>query len=42
MKPWAQQIDELVVAGSYVDALALLETIDQALLPDKVFGKHSI
>jgi hypothetical protein len=36
MKPWSEQIDELVYDGSYSDALALLETIDEALLPDKV------
>jgi hypothetical protein len=37
MKSWAEQVDELVAAGSYVDALALLDTIDQAVLPDKVW-----
>ena len=36
MKPWSEQIDELVLAGKYSDALALLDTIDEALLPDKV------
>lgn len=36
MKPWAQQIDELVSDGFYADALALLDTLDQAVLPDKV------
>lgn len=36
MKPWPEQVDEQVEAGSYADALALLESIDRALLPDKV------
>ena len=36
MKPWGEQIDELVEAALYSDALALLESIDAALLPDKV------
>lgn len=36
LTPWSQQIDELVNAGSYSGALALLDTIDAALLPDKV------
>ncbi|KAH7884496.1 hypothetical protein F5I97DRAFT_2037539 [Phlebopus sp. FC_14] len=35
MKPWAEQIDELVQKGVYEDALTLLETLDPALLPDK-------
>ncbi|KZT07657.1 uncharacterized protein LAESUDRAFT_742773 [Laetiporus sulphureus 93-53] len=35
MKPWSEQIDELVEAGSYSDALALVNSIDDALLPDK-------
>ncbi|PSR72950.1 hypothetical protein PHLCEN_2v11187 [Hermanssonia centrifuga] len=35
MKPWGEQIDELVDAGSYADALALLESIDSVVLPDK-------
>ncbi|KAJ7052608.1 hypothetical protein C8F01DRAFT_1170573 [Mycena amicta] len=35
LKPWGAQIDELVAAGQYSDALALLETIDAATLPDK-------
>lgn len=41
MKPWAEQIDELVQEGQYADALALLDTIDEAVLPDKV-GKRYI
>jgi hypothetical protein len=36
MKPWSEQVDELVRDGLYSDALALLATIDEALLPDKV------
>ncbi|KAF8896557.1 vacuolar sorting protein 39 domain 2-domain-containing protein [Infundibulicybe gibba] len=35
MLPWAAQLDELVVAGQYADALALLDTIDVTVLPDK-------
>ncbi|KAF8207076.1 hypothetical protein K438DRAFT_1713917 [Mycena galopus ATCC 62051] len=35
MKSWDAQIDELVVAGQYSDALALLDTIDIVALPDK-------
>ncbi|KAE9401526.1 hypothetical protein BT96DRAFT_956547 [Gymnopus androsaceus JB14] len=35
MKPWADQLDELVLAGRYSDALKLLETIDARSLPDK-------
>lgn len=37
MEPWGEQIDELVRNGSYLPALALLESIDETLLPDKVF-----
>jgi len=36
MKPWAEQIDELVQVGQYADALVLLDTIEEAVLPDKV------
>lgn len=36
MKSWEEQLDELVQTGHYADALALLETIDEAMLPDKV------
>lgn len=36
MKSWPEQIDELVQAGQYADALALLDTIDQPMLADKV------
>lgn len=36
MKPWSEQLDELVVKGHYSDALALLENIeDDGSLPDK-------
>ncbi|KAI0267682.1 hypothetical protein BC834DRAFT_923439 [Gloeopeniophorella convolvens] len=35
MKAWGEQVDELVDAGRYSEALALLETIDPAVLPDK-------
>lgn len=36
MKPWGEQVDELIDATNYAEALALLNTIDAALLPDKV------
>lgn len=35
MKSWPEQIDELVQAGAYSEALALLDTIEQPLLSDK-------
>ncbi|OCH95424.1 hypothetical protein OBBRIDRAFT_816580 [Obba rivulosa] len=35
MKSWSEQIDELVQAESYADALALLDTLDPAILPDQ-------
>ncbi|EAU85277.2 rab guanyl-nucleotide exchange factor [Coprinopsis cinerea okayama7 len=35
MKPWPEQLDELVLAGHYSDALSLLDTLDEASLPDK-------
>ncbi|KAG6816641.1 hypothetical protein H0H87_004387 [Tephrocybe sp. NHM501043] len=35
MKSWADQLDELVKDGQYADALALLDTLDEAVLPDK-------
>ena len=46
MKPWSEQVDELVRDELYSDALALLETIDEALLLDKVriiisYAQHS-
>ena len=36
MKSWGEQIDELVAAGSYLDALSLLDTLDIAVVSDKV------
>lgn len=36
MKSWGDQLDELVVAGSYLSALSLLDTLDVAVVPDKV------
>ena len=36
MRPWSEQIGELVEAGSYADALALLDIVDVTALPDKV------
>lgn len=41
MRPWSEQVDELVEVGSYAEALALLDTVDVAVLPDKV-GYHAI
>ena len=38
MKAWGDQIDELIVAGSYLGALSLLDTLDVAVVPDKVGG----
>ncbi|TBU49828.1 hypothetical protein BD309DRAFT_850781 [Dichomitus squalens] len=35
MKPWNQQVDELVDAGAYADALSLLVSLDSALVADK-------
>ncbi|RXW25536.1 hypothetical protein EST38_g333 [Candolleomyces aberdarensis] len=35
MKPWSEQLDELVRDGEYSDALALLDSLDEATLPDK-------
>ncbi|KAI0073891.1 hypothetical protein K474DRAFT_1626886 [Panus rudis PR-1116 ss-1] len=42
MKPWGQQLDELVEVESYAEALSLLETLDQAILPDKDKRYHLI
>jgi hypothetical protein len=42
MKPWVEQIDELVLAGRYADALALLDTVEEAVLPDKVVQTISL
>lgn len=36
MKSWGEQIDQLVVCGSYLNALSLLEILDTAVVPDKV------
>src|SRR6202035_2295008 len=36
MKSWVEQVDELVSVEQYADALALLDTVDQAVLSDKV------
>ena len=36
MKSWNEQVDELVRNGAYADALALLDSLDAAVLPDKV------
>ncbi|KAF9472733.1 hypothetical protein BDN70DRAFT_886627 [Pholiota conissans] len=35
MKPWSDQLDELVLAGQYSDALALLDALDDTAVPDK-------
>lgn len=35
MRTWTEQVDELVAAGSYAEALALLDVIDPSALPDK-------
>ncbi|ESK95857.1 rab guanyl-nucleotide exchange factor [Moniliophthora roreri MCA 2997] len=35
MKPWSEQISELVQSGQYADALKFLDTVDQAVLPDR-------
>ncbi|KAF7795997.1 hypothetical protein EIP86_007166 [Pleurotus ostreatoroseus] len=42
MKSWGEQVDELIEAGSYADALALLDTIDTALLPDKELRQRTV
>lgn len=36
MKTWVAQLDELVEEQRYSEALLLLDTLDQAVLPDKV------
>ena len=36
MKPWSDQIDELVVHGKYSDALDLLNSLDDSMLADRV------
>ncbi|KAH9481762.1 Vacuolar morphogenesis protein 6 [Psilocybe cubensis] len=35
MRPWTEQIDELVLDGKYSDALALLDTLDESSISDK-------
>ena len=35
MQSWEQQVDELVDSGSYMEALSLLDTVDQVMMPDK-------
>ncbi|EJD37691.1 hypothetical protein AURDEDRAFT_116691 [Auricularia subglabra TFB-10046 SS5] len=35
MRPWSEQVDELVAKGAYADALALVDTLDNNALPDK-------
>ncbi|KAJ3506301.1 hypothetical protein NMY22_g17296 [Coprinellus aureogranulatus] len=35
MKPWAEQIDELVLHGKYADALDLLNSLEDSMLPDR-------
>jgi len=41
MRPWGTQIDELVDSEEYVQALALLESLDKAVLSDKVGSTNS-
>ena len=36
MKTWTEQLDELVLAEQYSDALGLLDVVDEAMLLDKV------
>ncbi|MBW0468986.1 hypothetical protein O181_008701 [Austropuccinia psidii MF-1] len=35
MKPWDNQIDQLIEKGEYVEALALIESLDKRNLPNK-------
>ena len=42
MKSWGEQVDELIDAGKYAEALALLDTIDPVLLPDKVCARAAV
>jgi hypothetical protein len=37
MRSWEEQIDELVETGRYAEALSLLDSIEDPLLPDKVY-----
>ena len=41
MKPWTEQIDELVLEKKYSDALALLDVLDDEQVSDKVITFHS-
>lgn len=41
IKPWTEQIDELVLNEIYSDALALLDVLDDEQVPDKVTTFHS-
>lgn len=36
MRPWEEQVDELVETGKYAESLSLLDSIEDPLLPDKV------
>lgn len=36
MQPWETQIDELVQDCKYSDALALLDSLEDGLIPEKV------
>ena len=42
MKPWGEQVDELIDAGTYAEALALISNIDAAVLPDKVRAHQTL
>ncbi|KAK0193482.1 vacuolar sorting protein 39 domain 1-domain-containing protein [Armillaria mellea] len=42
MKPWSEQIDELILSCQYSDALTLVDTIDPKILPDKDARKTRI
>ncbi|PFH51068.1 hypothetical protein AMATHDRAFT_143451 [Amanita thiersii Skay4041] len=42
MKSWTEQLDELVMAGQYADALTLLDVIDDVSLPDKEQKRQEI
>lgn len=38
MKPWGEQIDELVEAGKYAEALSLLDSMEDPVVQDKVYS----
>jgi hypothetical protein len=42
MKLWGEQVDELIDAGTYAEALALISNIDAAVLPDKVRAHQTL